>query len=76
MSASINHTSNALSSVYNHLPTNRAVENSGKDEKENSSQGTSKFVIEDKTILYERYDRYGKLISRVPWSAKTISENA
>ena len=33
-----------------------------------------KYIIENNLIVYEKYDRYGKLISRVPWSPKTINE--
>ena len=33
-----------------------------------------KYLIENNSVVYEKYDRHGKLISRVPWSLKPIDE--
>lgn len=30
----------------------------------------SKYVVEDNHIVYEKYDRHGKLISKIPWIKK------
>ena len=35
-----------------------------------------KYTIENDLIVYEKYDRHGKLISRVPWSPKPVAEKA
>jgi hypothetical protein len=35
-----------------------------------------KYLIENNSVVYEKYDRHGKLISRVPWSLKPIDEKA
>ena len=37
---------------------------------------SSKYIIENNLIVYEKYDRYGELISRVPRSLKPIDEKA
>ena len=37
---------------------------------------SSKYIIENNLIVYEKYDRYGELISRVPQSLKPIDEKA
>jgi hypothetical protein len=37
---------------------------------------SSKYIVENHKIVFERYDRHGKLISRVPWSADPINEKA
>ena len=37
---------------------------------------SSKYIVENNKIVFERYDRYGKLIFRVPWAAGSISEKA
>ena len=39
-------------------------------------KGSHKYVIEKKLIVYEKYDRHGKLISKVPWSHKPIDKKA
>ncbi len=35
-----------------------------------------KYIIENNLIVYEKYDRHGKLVFRVPWSPKPIDEKA
>ena len=35
-----------------------------------------KYLIENNLIVYEKYDRHGKLISRVPWLLNPIDEKA
>ena len=37
---------------------------------------SAKYIIENNLIVYEKYDRYGELISRVPQSLKHIDEKA
>jgi hypothetical protein len=52
------------------------AERSGSDLKRDKSIAKSKYVIENNKIIYEQYDRYGRLISRVPWAANQISAKA
>ena len=42
----------------------------------NNKKTTHKYVIENKSIVYKKYDHRGNLISRVPWSIKPIDEKA
>ena len=39
-------------------------------------KGSHKYVIKNNLIVYEKYDRHGKLISKVPWSHKPIDKKA
>jgi hypothetical protein len=41
-----------------------------------TKQTSSKFIVDDNTIVYEKYDHHGKLISKVPWSHKSIGKKA
>ena len=52
------------------------AERSGSELKRDKSIVKSKYVIENNMIIYEQYDRYGRLISRVPWTTNSISEKA
>ncbi len=64
MIEAINHTGITLSS-RNYTPTpSIPAERSGIDGK-NVSQTSSKYILENKRIVFERYDRNGKLISTV-----------
>ena len=40
------------------------------------SQTSSKYILENNKIAFERYDRNGKLILRVPCTAHKVSEKA
>jgi hypothetical protein len=44
------------------------------DTKRYNVRTSSKYIVENNKIVFERYDRHGKLISRVPWSAHPINE--
>ena len=41
-----------------------------------NKKSSHKYTIENDLIVYEKYDRHGKLISRVPWSPKPVAEKA
>ena len=41
-----------------------------------NKKASHKYIIENKSIVYEKYDRHGKLIYKVPWSLKPIDEKA
>ena len=42
----------------------------------NVSQTSSKYILDGNKIVFERYDRNGKLISRVPWTVHRVSAKA
>jgi hypothetical protein len=52
------------------------AERAGPKAKGNIAKTSAKYIVENNKIVFERYDRYGKLISRVPWAARSISEKA
>jgi len=52
------------------------AERSGFDDRKVMSQTSSKYILEKNKIVFERYDRNGKLISRVPWAANRVSAKA
>ena len=52
------------------------AERSGFDDKPHISKTSSKYILENNKIVFERYDRNGKLISRVPCTAHKVSEKA
>jgi hypothetical protein len=35
-----------------------------------------KYVIKNNLIVYEKYDRHGKLVASVPWSYRPIDKQA
>ena len=76
MSESVNPINNIISSATYQTLQNRSKVQAGLDEAKNYKQTSSKYIIDDHQIVYEQYDRYGKLISRVPWTADPISEKA
>jgi hypothetical protein len=52
------------------------VKRNGSGENMDFSIASSKYILDDNKIVFERYDRNGKLISRVPWTAHEVSEKA
>jgi hypothetical protein len=76
MIETINHT--GIISIPSRYTTTQSIsaERSGFDDRKDTSQTSSKYVLEGNRILFERYDRNGKLISRVPWTAHKVSEKA
>jgi len=72
----INHTGNiACPGNYKPQPSILAKGN-GYTNRKDMSQTASKYILEDNKILFERYDRNGKLILRVPCTAHKVSEKA
>ena len=72
----INHTGIiSIPSSYTTVQSNPA-ERSGFDDRKVMSQTSSKYILDDNKIVFERYDRNGKLISRVPCTAHKVSEKA
>ena len=37
---------------------------------------SSKYLVEDNRIVYEKYDRHGKLISKIPWIKRPLDSFA
>jgi len=52
------------------------VKRNGSNEKRNIAKTLSKYILEGKKIVFERYDRDGKLISRVPLNGPMLSVEA
>ena len=65
----------SIPSSYTTVQSNSA-ERSGFDDRKVMSQTSSKYILEGNKIVFERYDRNGKLISRVPWTANRVSAKA
>jgi hypothetical protein len=60
-----------------HTPTQSIpAERSGFEDRRDISKISSKYIIEGNKIVFERYDHNGKLILRVPWTSRSISEKA
>jgi hypothetical protein len=71
-----NHTGIDTSS-RNYTPTpSIPAERSGIDDRRDISKTSSKYILDGNKIVFERYDRNGKLISRVPWTAHKVSAEA
>jgi hypothetical protein len=65
----------SASSSYKTL-TSVPAEYSRLDAGKDISKSSSRYIVENNTIVFERYDRYGKLVTKVPWNAYTLSEKA
>jgi hypothetical protein len=70
----INHIVGILNTTLHLMNQNRVPVCSLNDLQEENKETSHKFIIENNLIVYEKYDRYGKVISRVPWLPKTIDE--
>ena len=70
----INHIVDILNTTLHLMYQNRVPVSSLYDLQEENKETSHKFIIDNNLIVYEKYDRYGKLISRVPWLPKTIDE--
>ena len=76
MSGPVNQIDNVLGAAnYQRLQPKSAAEPASVANKD-TAQTSSRYIIADNSIVYERYDRHGKLISRVPWTAHPIDEKA
>ena len=74
MNEPINQIVGVLNKALHPLSQNREPRSSLADSKVNDQETLHKYKIENNLIVYEKYDRYGKLISKVPWSPKPIDE--
>ena len=76
MSETVNPIGSVLDSNSYHAPPKKSIAPSAASGEKAKMQTSSKYIIEDKSLVYERYDRHGKLISRVPWTVHPIDEKA
>jgi hypothetical protein len=76
MNGPIDQINNIISPGSNQKIMVGPAERPGLNAKGNNAKTSSKYIVENNKIIFERYDRYGKLISRVPWAARSISEKA
>ena len=76
MSEPINKLDNILSTATRQISQRKPAVGFLTDPQINNIKTTHKYVIENKSIVYKKYDHAGKLISRVPWSAQPIDEKA
>ena len=72
----IDHIGNIANSGSYKPPTSMPAERSGFDGGRDIPKSSSKYILEKNKIVFERYDRNGKLISRVPWTAHRVTEKA
>ena len=72
----INHIGN-ISFPGNYKPlTDMPAERNDSSVKRDIAKTSSKYIVENNKIVFERYDRNGKLISRVPWTCNRVSAKA
>ena len=76
MSEQIDQISPTLSSGNYQFFRNRLYVHSDSGEGKGTQQSSSKYIVNNNSIVYERYDRYGKIIYKVPWSAHPIDEKS
>ena len=76
MNVLINHIGNIASPGTYKPPTNMPVERNDSNVKKDIAKTSSKYIFENNKIVLERYDRNGKLISRVQWTANRVSVKA
>lgn len=76
MSETINPIGGVFDTNSYHAPPNKSKKPPVSSGEKPKTQTSSKYIIEDKSLVYERYDRHGKLISRVPWTVHPIDEKA
>ena len=67
---------NILNTTRHLISQNSLTVGSLTDPQIDNKKTSHKYIIENKSIVYEKYDRHGKLIFRVPWSLKPIDEKA
>ena len=74
MNEPINHIGNIANPLSYRTLSSIPVEQAGSNTEKDLPKSSSKYILENKKIVFERYDSQGKLISRVPWTANRVSE--
>ena len=72
----INHAGNIVFPGNYKMDQSISVKRNSLKYKRSITQTLSKYILEDKMIVYERYDRHGKLISRVPLNGPMLRVEA
>ncbi|MBT8341939.1 MAG: hypothetical protein HKP58_04930 [Desulfatitalea sp.] len=57
-------------------PVEDAASGGKSESKKTRDEGTSKYLLDHNTVVYEKYDKNGDLIFRVPPSYKPVDERA
>ena len=65
-----------LNTTLHQMFQNRVPVRSLTDPQVDNKKTSHKYLIDNNLIVYEKYDRHGKLISRVPWPPKPVAEKA
>jgi hypothetical protein len=65
-----------LNSTLHQMPQNRALAGSLTDPQVDNKKPSHKYSIVNNLIVFEKYDRHGKLTSRIPWSPTPIDDKA
>jgi hypothetical protein len=76
MNQPINQIVGILNTTFHQMFQNRVPVGSLTDPQVDNKKSSHKYTIENNLIVYEKYDRHGKLISRVPWSYRPIDKEA
>jgi hypothetical protein len=76
MNQPINQIVNGLNNSLYPMFQSRVPVGSSTDSQVDIQETSHKYRIENKLIVYEKYDHHGKLISRVPWLHKPVDEKA
>jgi hypothetical protein len=61
---------------FHQMVQSRVPVSSLADPQVDNKKTSHKYLIKNNLVVYEKYDRHGKIISRVPWSLKPIDEKA
>ena len=72
MNEPMNEISHILSYGNCWLDQNRLHKHTGCGEHKGTKQTSSKYIVDNNSVVYEQYDRYGKVILTVPWSARLV----
>ena len=76
MNEPINHIVGILNTTLHQTFQNRVPVRSLADPQADNKETSHKYIIENNLIVYEKYNRHGKLVSRVPWSYRPIDKEA
>ena len=65
-----------LDSTFHQMFQNRVLAGSLTNPQVDNKKASHKYSIENNLIVYEKYDRHGKITSRIPWSPNPIDDKA
>ena len=72
MNEPLNNISHVLNCGNCWLDQNGLHKHAGCEGHKGTKQTSSKYIVGNNSVVYEQYDRYGKVILRIPWSARLI----